>query len=348
MNRPRNKSTRRAGRAGSKRLFRCDISSAPKYTALVRCRRSQRCPICGKPDWCSVAADGSFAICMRQSRGSDRRTRNGGFLHRLRLTEEIETRPSRPAPAPSIVTTPTVRHGVYIRLLEGLFLSGVHAAQLTDRGLSEETITRNLYATVPDARLLAEVADAVAGEILCSGVPGFWLDRDGWNIAARPGDLLIPVRNIEHQIVGIVMRSEDSARRYRWLSSRDRAHGAPATASIHYSLRRSRDEVRFVIVTEGVLKADVVLELEHAVDGVIGLPGVAFASAAVEQIVRALPNLTRARIAFDADFRTNDAVARALHTVISGLNGAGVSTDVMTWDPAAGKGLDDVLRGQCR
>ena len=37
--------------------------------------------ICRKPDWCTVAADGSAACCMRTE--SDRRLGNGGWLHRL-------------------------------------------------------------------------------------------------------------------------------------------------------------------------------------------------------------------------------------------------------------------------
>jgi hypothetical protein len=43
--------------------------------------RSDRCPICGRGDYCSVSDDGSAAICMRVM--SDRMTRNGGYLHYL-------------------------------------------------------------------------------------------------------------------------------------------------------------------------------------------------------------------------------------------------------------------------
>ena len=43
--------------------------------------RGSPCPICRKPDWCTVAADGSAACCMRTE--SERRLGNGGWLHRL-------------------------------------------------------------------------------------------------------------------------------------------------------------------------------------------------------------------------------------------------------------------------
>ena len=47
----------------------------------VRVSRGSPCPICRKPDWCTVAGDGSAACCMRTE--SDRRLGNGGWLHRL-------------------------------------------------------------------------------------------------------------------------------------------------------------------------------------------------------------------------------------------------------------------------
>ena len=47
----------------------------------VRVTRGAPCPICAKPDWCTVAGDGSAACCMRTE--SDRRLGNGGWLHKL-------------------------------------------------------------------------------------------------------------------------------------------------------------------------------------------------------------------------------------------------------------------------
>lgn len=48
--------------------------------AWRRVTREGPCPICGKPDWCGVSADGSAAVCMRVE--SPTVTRNGGWLHR--------------------------------------------------------------------------------------------------------------------------------------------------------------------------------------------------------------------------------------------------------------------------
>lgn len=47
-----------------------------------RVRRDRPCPVCGKPDWCLIAADGSAAICSRTE--SHKRCGDAGWLHRLR------------------------------------------------------------------------------------------------------------------------------------------------------------------------------------------------------------------------------------------------------------------------
>lgn len=52
--------------------------------------------ICRKPDWCTVAADGAAACCMRVE--SDRRLGNGGWLHRL--GRDMLGAPMRPPPTP--------------------------------------------------------------------------------------------------------------------------------------------------------------------------------------------------------------------------------------------------------
>lgn len=46
-----------------------------------RVSRANPCPICERPDWCTVTADGSAVCCMRIE--SPKRLRCGGWLHRL-------------------------------------------------------------------------------------------------------------------------------------------------------------------------------------------------------------------------------------------------------------------------
>lgn len=68
----------------------------------VRVSRSRPCPICGRPDWCLVSADGTAVICPRTE--SRRRIGDAGYLHRLaddtRHRTHTITRviPGRPVP----------------------------------------------------------------------------------------------------------------------------------------------------------------------------------------------------------------------------------------------------------
>ncbi|MDI9431683.1 MAG: hypothetical protein QM570_08190 [Planctomycetota bacterium] len=50
---------------------------------MERVSRARPCPICGKHDWCLVAADGSAAICQRVEAGSLKKCGDAGFLHIL-------------------------------------------------------------------------------------------------------------------------------------------------------------------------------------------------------------------------------------------------------------------------
>lgn len=46
-----------------------------------RVSHKKPCPICGKPDWCTITPDGTAVCCMRIE--SACQMRNGGFLHKL-------------------------------------------------------------------------------------------------------------------------------------------------------------------------------------------------------------------------------------------------------------------------
>lgn len=50
-----------------------------RSSLLPRATRGRPCPVCGKPNWCLVAEDGSRAICARVE--SERRAGEAGWLH---------------------------------------------------------------------------------------------------------------------------------------------------------------------------------------------------------------------------------------------------------------------------
>lgn len=62
---------------------------------MVRVTASQPCPVCGKPDYSGVSADGRVAACMRVESGKT--ARNGGHVH-------LHSDPAA-LPAPSSVKT---------------------------------------------------------------------------------------------------------------------------------------------------------------------------------------------------------------------------------------------------
>ena len=57
---------------------------------MLRVTKSNPCPICNRPDWCLIAADGSAAICQRVQDGSVKRAGDAGWLHVL--TEDTARR----------------------------------------------------------------------------------------------------------------------------------------------------------------------------------------------------------------------------------------------------------------
>jgi len=69
-------------------------------TDWIRVRRSKPCPICGKPDWCSISSDGQVIVCMRAE--SERPCKSGGWFHRL--SEPVRYKPEiRRKPKPVLV-----------------------------------------------------------------------------------------------------------------------------------------------------------------------------------------------------------------------------------------------------
>ncbi len=50
---------------------------------MRRVTRDRPCPICGRSDWCLVAADGSAAICPRVKEGAFKKCGDAGYLHIL-------------------------------------------------------------------------------------------------------------------------------------------------------------------------------------------------------------------------------------------------------------------------
>lgn len=144
-----------------------------------RVTRRRPCPICGRPDWCTfVGPDDSPTVvcCMRVE--SDRPTKNGGWLHRLRPDDN--GRPNRRR-VRTVATKPDERP---------VLDSGGFARQCQ-------------LGTSPQA--LAQLADSL-------GVTRQSLERLGVGWSPRYRAWTFPMSNAAGEVVGIRLRKPDGGK----------------------------------------------------------------------------------------------------------------------------------------
>jgi Domain of unknown function (DUF3854) len=312
-------------------------------------RRTHPCPICRRPDWCSISADGVIALCRRVAVGAAavKRDRNGleYYVHYPNgrpPTAQLPTAQFSPQPEARRADADTL-NSVYSALLALLSVDSRHIAELYRRGFDGDA-QANGYRTWPlrgRARLVSRLIDA-GYERHFSFIPGIVQKQrdDGgkyWTLAGSPG-LAIPVRDATGRIVALLIRPNDQAagRKYLYLSSRNYNGPGPGSPIHVPSFVGDKTTVR---VTEGALKANIATALSGLLT--IGLPGVN-ATNRVAGLLHHLGTKT-ARLAFDADARSKPNVAAALKSLAIQLHGQGFAVEMETWDEMDGKGIDDLV-----
>jgi hypothetical protein len=145
-----------------------------------RVRRDRPCPICERPDWCLVAADGSAAICARTE--SAKRCGEAGWLHPLR---EHSWRPPRPRVRSVPLSRGQVRHD--LASLAASYRDCIDSAQLDalarSLGLSVDSLTALGIGWSADHSAWSFPMKDAAGAVL-----GVRLRRpDGGKFAVRDG-----------------------------------------------------------------------------------------------------------------------------------------------------------------
>jgi hypothetical protein len=233
------------------------------------------------------------------------------------------------------------RHEVYSALLGELTLSALHQNDLAKRGLDPAEISKRQYRTLAkgQVRLAAALHKRFGKDVLLT-VPGFFVNpKSQLSTCVLPG-LLVPVRYPDSRIVALSVRPDqrrDGGGKYLWVSST--SHGGPgpgAPPHVPLGVTGPSDIVR---ITEGVLKADIATALS-------GVPTIGAAGATnwrpCVPILKALGCRT-VRLAFDADAWEKPSVGRALRECFTALRAERLTVEVERWDPAAGKGIDDVL-----
>jgi DNA primase len=268
---------------------------------------------------------------------SDKRTRNGGYLHALSEPLPIQTfRPATPAVERASVAHV---HAVYGSLLRShLVLAEEHRERLRSRGLSDAEIECNGYRSTPTDAYSSNFARFLSPHGL-KGVPGFY--RDGsWKMVNAGKGFLIPVRDSRLRIRGFQVRRDEGTPKYVWLSSNGRIQGSSPGSPVHFSHPERIREQKTAVITEGALKADVISSLLNC--GVIAFGGVNFPNGFGSKLKKVFPEIKGVSIAFDSDFRENEAVNRALFRLLGELRLAGIHSSVLTWNPEY-KGMDDYL-----
>jgi hypothetical protein len=276
--------------------------------------------------WCTICHQSwSFAYCGQHP-------------------EQRQPRPLLPASARVPCAAPATLDYIYQGLLATLPLSPAHHQALQQRGLVDSEIRRRQYGTLPlqgRAALAKRMVDW-GGANACAQVPGFYVaERNGrrwWSLAGAAG-LLIPVRDRDGHIVALKVRADDPGDGPKYTTISSTKHGGPSPgAPVHIPHHGSlRGET--IRLTEGELKADVASALSGMLT--VSIPGVTMWRKVLPVFEALQPR--QILLAFDADWRTNPHVAHALGQAAFALVKAGYEVQVEVWDPALGKGIDDLL-----
>ena len=341
---------------------------------FCRVTKYRRCRVCDKVDWCGYTTDEQTSICMRVSNGSKGTARNGGnIFHHNRLFLVASPRTNRKQAPPPIEIAPIeVRNAVYQELIRRS-PAVKYYSQLIDgpggllsRGLSESA-TENyggLPRTQKERASLAHTLNKFlkvrfpkyavrSTHAAIIGIPGFWQDETGnvqlWN----PRDyniplLVIPYRDDQGRIQACQLRLHRNdipagEKKYRWLACPTPFLGASSGTPIHFTFKPADlPPIKTVIITEGALKAEVLVRLRPKAR-VIATSGVSCSHAEIVEAARSY----NALIAFDADYKTNPAVARQLARLIAtreqdiAAHHLKTTTRIVTWERY--KGIDDAL-----
>ena len=221
-----------------------------------------------------------------------------------------------------------------------MILSPKHHNDLLSRGLSEERISQNMYRSLPSGtsarRLLAGMLSDFHD---LEGIPGFYVDKDGfWNISGHSG-LLVPYCTMDGYIQGLQVRLDDEKnpeRKYRWLASRGRPHGVRCPAWIHVT---GNPSATTAYLTEGGLKGDVASFLDD--DALFLCFAGVTAVKHLEDTLRQMEQIQEVVITLDMDKLMNWRVQNALTKIIALVRSIrGIKIRVMNWNMTF-KGIDD-------
>jgi hypothetical protein len=343
-----------------------------------RVSRKRPCLICGKPDWCSRAANDSISFCARVTAGADRLSRKSGwgvFYHDRTLLDNTFRQKSEPRQFPKkqpkeIAPAPLeIRDFIYASLVRLSPASNYECLTTGQKGLSERGLDNYfdygaLHCSAANRKDLAAQMRLLLDQNFPSFVrenprglahiPGFWVNDSGeaclWfeKDYSRPM-LLIPYRNPWGKIQSCQIRFYGSVnsgqKRFLWLSLPSMESAGSGTP-IHYANWKNFGAAclnRPVLVTEGALKADVVAKFCSQFF-IVANSGVGCAHDLIARITHG----KKVCFAFDNDYHENPAVIRHLAKLIllisdfDDLKSFAENIVILKWERRF-KGIDDAL-----
>jgi hypothetical protein len=305
---------------------------------LQRVDAKHACPICSHTDWCEVSSDGSVH-CMRVE--SDRpSSRAGGWWHHIGGVSNlgISSPPAKVEAAP--IAPIGLRDRIYREILALCGLSAVHEAYLMGCGI--RAASRGIYGTLNGNRnaVLQRLLDQWTPDLLRT-IPGLWLDSDGLHLAMANG-LLIVVCDTEGRISRMQCRVELStgSKQYLWLSSSK--YGGPSSGALSHCAPGVDSAI--VWITEGVKKAEVTAQKSgHTTIGMSSHTGYTAGLAMLDSLISTGTLGVVVALDEDTDEHTRQLVDVSRQKIVAEVLARGQACWVARWDPARGKGIDDLL-----
>jgi len=337
-----------------------------------RVSRKRTCLICGKPDWCSYTPDSKISFCARVSQGADRVSRTGWgvFHHEPSLFGNSPIPfPSKPPSKKAEIAPIEIRDFAYRKLIE--LSPATESLTITDgpKGLRERKILDfHNYGSLPESQNeRSQIAKIIRLSInrefpefvkerksALSGIPGFWIDKNGSSRLWLEKDysnpmLVIPYRNEDGMIQACQIRFfgkiNNNSPRYVWLSTPEKSSGVSSGSPLHFVSYCSAAGRKPLIITEGALKAATAHLFKPQFD-ILANAGVASSHSELLKASR----FRHIFLAFDVDYLENFFVTTSLAKLITKLvchspKSADNYISVLTWNSAF-RGIDDALLNQ--
>lgn len=247
-------------------------------TDWVRVSHQHPCPICEKPDNCSVSRDGGAVWCGREANGSIRQNDGGQWLHILREREESSARqrhdywqkPSTPWPSP---------------------IKPKAKPPSKDWGRISKEAFDDMAAK--SARQALATKLGVSVDALCRLGVGWMPSQKCWTVPERDGD---------GNVIGINRRFDDGRKR--------RCDGCQIGLTFDpVGWLQSNIECRFVLLVEGASDVGALLSLGLSV---VGRPSNTGGVELLSELLRAVPPDRQIVVIGEHDRKPHDSLSETV------------------------------------